>query len=442
VGPPGDGGTTSRAPTILLRASGFFTGEDRAINLGDAAQQIRAISELRRCFPGHRIIALGNSIKDHPLSASYVFSTDLPSYLGSNPRSTRDLLQLVARIGWIVLNAISLRAFKRAPVRQRSARRFLRQIADSDFVFFSGAGAFNQRYLYGVAGTWLLTALVARILNVPVVLMGQQIGPLKIDTVNKVLFRLSLGRALLIGCRDAESIPVSLALGLRDELVQLTGDEGAYLEPAPWEEGKVVLGKHGQSPGFIAVQFRIDGNCPMDRFLDEFATVIDRLALALGAPVLLIPMAYRGLNDDRAALTKLKAQLSCRSTFLECEDPALLKACLAHAALALGVANHFVVFSSSVGVPVVGFYATEYMRQKLQGAARASGSVTALDITVTEVSRIAEIALQKARDRSSCEHPPPFSATEPKGYWRWLSRLAGRGVIADCLDLQSIHDSR
>lgn len=421
--------TMARPPTIVLFASGFPMGEQRATNLGDAAQQLRALQLLREAFPGYGVVAWANSPEDAPLPGTPRFSRELAAFLRSaaDGRARRRLL--VASRALRLLGGAALHRL-RAPVPAWLGGGVIDELAGSAFVLFSGAGALNQRYLRSVGGLWLLAIALARIVGVPVVLLGQQVGPFSSAPLRALAGRV-LRKVAFLGCRDDESLTVCRAMAIPRAVCRFTGDEGAYLAPAPQADALRLLAAHGLAPGFFAVQLRFDANSPFEPHLAWFARVVDGVARRLDAQVALVPMAYRGAADDRAAAARLLPLLAAPAVRLECDDPALVKACLGHAAAALGVANHFVVFAASMGVPSAGVYATEYMRQKLQGAQRRMDGVVAVAAEQAPAEALAQRIAAMARDPGRCRGPARFTAVPPQGYWGWVARTRGKAVHDD-----------
>lgn len=423
---------TDRSNSVIICATGYLTGEQSATNLGDAAQQLRAMQVLGEILPNHFVVALANSSKEKPLSRlSYRFLTGLPAYLGTSPSTAVGKAVLVTKVVWIIINAFLKRLSGKSLMLPADLMNVLDQISRSRMLFLCGSGTINQKYLTGPAGLWILTAVVARIAKTPIVLLGQQIGPWKNTPFNRVLLQMAFGSALYVGCRDEESVKLARAMGLRSDALQFSGDEGAYLLPAPWQEGRRILDELGYQPGYIAVHFRIDGNSHFYEWLKWYAEIVDRIALDIGASVLFVPMAYRGPGDDRRAISELEKFTTCQATVLDCEDPAVLKAILAFASVSIGVANHFVAFAASVGVPTIGIHSTEYMRQKLEGAAKLYQQVKSLPVGEMDPEGVAALAKAMAKDRGTCDEMPSFTPGLPVGYWGWLDRLDEIGIATD-----------
>jgi SAM-dependent methyltransferase len=104
--------------------------------------------------------------------------------------------------------------------------------------------------------------------------------------------------------------------------------------------------------------------------------------------------------DDRSAAELVRRNLVVPSVAVTQElDAMTTKALLGQAALGVGTANHFCVFSASMNTPVIGVHATPYMEQKLVGLAElqpdrviavARGAAISPDGLVMEARRLVD----------------------------------------------------
>ena len=381
---------------------------------------------LKDRFPGHEIITMANSLSDGKLPISDGLDSNLVGYIGRPPAGIKRAGVLGLKVMWLIINAFILRVFRVTLIKHDGCRA-LRELDGAKFLFFAGSGTLNQVYVHGVGALWLLTMLLGRILGKPIILIGQQIGPFEHGVLVRIIGRV-LSIATYLGCRDQESVALASSLvGVRTQ-VRYSGDEGGYLPPASYLEGYSILNSVGVRPGFVAVHVRIDANCPFSPWLDRYAEIIDLVARTLGRQVLLVPMAYRGDHDDRVALRLLSSIMRTSCVLLECESPKLTKACLAHAALGIGVANHFVIFAASVGVPCISIHASEYMRQKLEGASGRFQHVRAYPVEGLQGETLLAECVGLAKPSVACEKPESFDPQLPEGYWDWLAALQESGV--------------
>ena len=126
------------------------------------------------------------------------------------------------------------------------------------------------------------------------------------------------------------------------------------------------------SPGaFIAAQFRFGVSVGWEeKDAPRIAAVLSTLSRRVGLPILFVPCMIGRSRDDRYAARTIQAYLDVQGSVLEdVLDAQTTKAILGEAAVGIGTANHFCVFTASMGRPAVGLYASRYMQQKLAGLA-------------------------------------------------------------------------
>lgn len=411
---------------IFVITSGYINAKTGASNLGDVAQGKRSLLLMRALFPSYDLSSLANSLTDKSILSGVDVRHDLPTYLGSSPSNIAEKFIFLVKLLLIVFDAVLLRLCLPALFTSRAVRIFLSEYSRASFLFIAGSGTINQKYLKRTGGLWLFTAFLARILGVPVVAVGQQVGPFNKTLVNKWLLRLAFGKALYFGCRDHESVALLQEVGIRKSIVNFSGDEGAYLPSDETDRADEIIKALDCENGFLAVHFRLDGNCLFEHHVRCYADKVNGLANALGKPVLFIPMAYHGEGDERSAINKIRRLLTVPSAIIDCEDPALLKACLQQAVGAIGVANHFVVFCASIGVPTMAIYSTSYMKQKLLGAEQAYPYIKAIDINDLGSADLPEL-MCAARSHVTITDKTAYQRL-PADYWLWANRLEAVGI--------------
>lgn len=414
---------TRRIPlTALFVASGFRFLPTEGVNLGDVAQFAHGIELLRAECPDRAITAIAHSLNDESVFPDIGFSNLVARYLlgTTGSKAARSVFLVVRSIGLITAATLVRLG---VPARWFGARvsDIIEEFEGASVVFFSGAGAFNSRYLKGPVGIWVLIVHIASRLGVPVVMVGQQIGPLD-SWWSRRTIGSALRRTQFVGVRDHASEQLALELGVPRERVVFTGDEGLYLDPASKAVSDAYLRTRGISPGFVAVHFRVDRNCPFEEDIEHLRFMLQGIHALTGKLLLFVPMSYASGGDDRESHRRLAAGMTAPMHLVEdAEDARLTKAILGEASLAIGVANHFCIFAASGGVPTVGVYKTPYMRQKLEGIARECEHVVAMSADTladpVEVAR-AVVAHGGATDRARF-----VRATPPPGYLDWRALL-------------------
>jgi polysaccharide pyruvyl transferase WcaK-like protein len=274
-----------------------------------------------------------------------------------------------------VWNANRLARGQRTLWLSQDGTEAMRELQDADGLVVSGAGAFNDRFANHVGLVWGIIMRSVAAFGKPVVVSGQQIGPLNRFVCRRVT-RWALQVARVVGVRDPISIDVAKALGIPSDRIVLTGDDAWGLEPSGEEEAARVLSRYEISGRFIVAQIRLDPATdlkPQDA--PKLASMLDKLAEMLELPVVFVRMYYATHNDDAVSAKQVQSFMTRQSVIIDEElSPALTKAVLKSAALAVGISYHFCIFAVSAGTPTLGLHRSAYMNHKLDGISQMWGS--------------------------------------------------------------------
>jgi glycosyltransferase involved in cell wall biosynthesis/polysaccharide pyruvyl transferase WcaK-like protein len=383
----GDDDGPSTYPSSLLMTAGAFTVDGRT-NLGDAAQANEALRRLSERFPFHRVTVVANSVKDvqdENLKPDDTFARFITDRRGKGlVRYVPRHLSALVRAGRLIMRA--RRGDGRSGKRPDAVDDALTHLRGHQALYMSGAGAWNDHYMSGVTALWSSLILTMHALGKPIVLNGQQIGPLK-KPWNRFVAGRALGCADVVGVRDIESAHCARRLGVPHERIILTGDEAWGLVPAPEAAAEAELLRRGLRGRFIAVQARLDETTGWTHSdLKLLGGALDEAASKLDLPVLLMSnMHSPDGSGDLVAGRFLSRQISATTRVIESRlSAAETKAILARAEIAVGVSNHFCVFAASSGTPVVAVYRSGYLGQKVRGLETLHpGRVHALDFRLS-----------------------------------------------------------
>jgi polysaccharide pyruvyl transferase WcaK-like protein len=358
--------------TILLLASGFRYARRSSINLGDIAQQQATVERIQERFPRARILAVANSVNDVPSIPGVDISYALVRFLtsGGGGRGFLKMFIVALRSVQLLWNARRLRAGGRPVALGSTGENALRVIADADGLVLSGAGAFNDYFGASRAAIWALVMRVAVALGKPVVVSGQQIGPLS-KWLPRAIAGWGLRAASVVGVRDPISARKAVELGILPSKVVLTGDDAWDLKAADLTEVVSILRKNGISEKFVSAQVRFDRATQWTSAdAPNLAKLIDYLCTLSDAPALFVRTHYASDQDDLDAAKAVQAHMKSDSYLMEDElSPAQTKALLAAARAGIGVSYHFCVFSCSSRINTFGLYRSPYMEQKMLGLA-------------------------------------------------------------------------
>lgn len=360
---------------ILILASGYLRTDLNSVNLGDTAQLENALEQLRTHLDNPRLLCVANSSKDEGIIRGVPVSHRVAGYIAGRARSQGWSPLVPRRLGNAVRALLLLWNARRSGrgkslwLLSRSGREALEELIDADALYITGAGTLNDRYATSVGALWCVLMRAASLLGKPVVLSGQQIGPLR-NRAARFLAAWGLRSAEFVGVREPASFDEARKLIPRTRLV-LTGDDAWDLPPAPIDKARRVLRAAGVPEPFIAANIRFDAATGWSHGdVSRFAQVLDRLGDKYELPVVFVRLLY-GNNDDYQSARLIQSQMHENSFLIEEEmGGQLTKAVLSIARCAVGVSYHFCVFALSAGTPTVGIYRTEYMEHKFRGLIR------------------------------------------------------------------------
>ena len=415
----------------LLFTGGYRYKKNNGINVGDIAQFENAILLLKGSMPNIEITAVAHSLSDECVDESIPLSQALSAYVWGNKNKTIiGRIAIVMRSLLLLLNAKRVVKGKKSSFLNAKGIQALEEINNADFLFYSGAGALNSMYLIGPVYIWTIAMLLARRLNIPCILLGQQIGPLN-TRLSRWMFKVALNGAAFVGVRDQFSHQLVSELGVDQKKLRLTGDEGLYLPPGDRGKAEEFLDKLNIPRDYIAVQFRLDSNCPFHERVEDFARLYSGVAKALQKPLVFIPFSYADTGSDRETHKLISEKIDAPYFLLDLGGQAqFTKAILSMASLAIGVANHFCAFAASVGVPTVGIHNTPYMRQKLDGLKQGHQHVISLPLSeLSDMVKLLERIVLHASENAQTGLRDSYKQ-RPDGYWEWLDRLEDIGIFS------------
>jgi polysaccharide pyruvyl transferase WcaK-like protein len=350
----------------LLLLSGGVGSPEGSVNLGDLAQLEAVLQRLRALDPGREPVLCPNSLRER-----------LPEHL----RGCLSLDQGIRRV--LIPSRLrgAMRLAAAAALPPRRWPRWLRSVAEQlesyAGLLATGAGLFTDPYVMGVGIFWGALFRLARHVGVPAAASGQQVGPLsRSDT--RVAARWALRNLRLLGVRDPLSLADAQRLLRGRPPAVLSGDDAWDLVPDRRTAAE-IRAKLGLGDRYIVWQVRFGtaaGITPAH--IGELARALDALAQILKADLVLVPLYLGAPRDDLWAGAQVIRRLRGTSAVLTDERrPSVVKGLMSEAALALGCANHFVVFAASAGVPTVALFETAYMRRKLEGLAAVAPGLVA-----------------------------------------------------------------
>lgn len=408
---------------VLILSGGHKYIKTNGINVGDVAQLEHALHLIHTKLPGSTPTLLAHSINDCSPLHSLDYSQKLVSYLLKPPYiRVAGYLRIISRATVLLIAARYLGSDTTTKVTSWRSAEVLQEFREAVALIVTGSGTLNDHYLKGPAFVWAIAILCAKAAGIPVILLGQQIGPLR-GFLSRNLIGAALRRVDFLGVRDHQSIDIATSIGVAAHKIHYTGDEGQYLPPANEIVAKNALAELRIMQPFIAAHFRRDHNCPFHNQITDFASTLNLLSEKLGAIVVFIPFSYADNDDDREACRLVSAHLTVPNVIFDNGgNAAVTKGVIASAELAIGVANHFCVFAASVGVPTIGLYGTEYMKQKLLGISQVHHHVIACPFSAVleQIQFLAMIRSAFANTKGDPDRAAVWDV-KPSGYYDWLN---------------------
>lgn len=263
------------------------------------------------------------------------------------------------------------------------AKDILNELANADLLFNNGGGNINS-LLPDELYKQTLTILAASILEVPVILSAQTIGPIT-KKFHAFVVKKALNRADTLTFRDSGISQRRVrTIGVINPKMQDTADDAISLSYLTKDEAKkFIIENNGEKwlnlSADITVAMNMNGylkamgKSNINEFSSEvnlLVEVADRLVEKYKAKILLIPTDYASSSDDRPLLRQIKNQMKYNERALVIKkeyDGIQLKSLVGIADIAIGARYHFSVFATSMGVPCIGLANGIYQKTKFKG---------------------------------------------------------------------------
>ena len=368
-------------------------------NVGDSAQMLSTIERLERIIPACEVIvakmytvddgSLWGGRESAPSLHLYICRphgiitnviSNLLTRLRAKGLATALLtIMYMVRASLILAAAACQQIFKKLPLINAQARAAIQAIRSCDVVYCSGGGNLNDIWLSAELLPRVVTYRVAALLNKPVIISGQGIGPLH-SRLGRCLLRWGMRHASFIGCRDAkESSKLLLELGVKKSLVQSLGDDAMDLRTADIQRVREIFAQEGlpvDSRPLLAVHVRLHNFRQdfRDIGIPFLAELLDCLIEKIGFWILFIPISYWNrkvfegdLGDAFEVYAKMKRRDKVSFLCREKYSPPELKGVVSSCKMLIGFSYHSWIFALTSGVPAFGIFKGEYFSMKSKG---------------------------------------------------------------------------
>jgi polysaccharide pyruvyl transferase WcaK-like protein len=352
---------STKVPRILV--IGDIAGADD-YHVGDEAMVDANLSRIRSHIPNVQFTLVS---RNPPYSAQ-LYGAEAIEPIGFAPIGTDSDAKNFARLNQVIKLAEQKAAGHEFDQAETSITQMVDAIFNVDGVLISGGG--------NLSSTWPQhlferTALIyiASLLNKPVAISGQTIGP-SLDDEHALLIARTLPLINLLGTRELDSMRLALSLGISPIKVEYQVDDAMHLRPEAPENAAEIL----KQPYVAVTLHTFAASQEEDQALAVLANQLDRIADQTGLHLVFIP--HVGQDESGTAFSDLRVgkrlagllKNHIRMTVLDIENARRVVWWTQHAAMVISTRYHPLVFGLSGGVPCLAIYTDEYTRIKLQGA--------------------------------------------------------------------------
>ena len=243
-------------------------------------------------------------------------------------------------------------------------------LRECDGLVVSGGGNMSSTWPEKIAER---VALIeeARQAGLPVVVVGQTIGPALTDDQRRLLGQ-ALPYASWVGVREEPSATLARHLGVPADSLHRQLDDAFFSEPQVVIDERADTLRDAAKP-WILVTIDASYAAPeKEKSLRVLASQLDGIAESLQATLFFVPhVGGADLPDEQCDLTVGRALAALMRTplvLLDTWQPREARWLAGEAAMVISTRYHPLVFATAAGVPALGIYSDEYTRTKLRGA--------------------------------------------------------------------------
>lgn len=268
----------------------------------------------------------------------------------------------------------------------KNGRIFLDELYTSDILFNVGGGNLNS-IMPGELYKKCFTYWAANILNKPIIISGQTIGPFN-NKIDELFAKFALNKVDLITFRDDNiSLKRIKQIGVTKPIMKDTADDAVNLPVLSKDKSiKVLFNEVGEnwidlSNDFFLVMnlkgsmrvFQEGGKeVSLENEINLLANVADYMVDKYNAKVVFLPTDYCEDVDDRVIHRLIYEQIKNKKNvkLIEGEyDDLTLKGMIGLTDFAVGARYHYCIFAATMYVPFLGLASGIYQRTKLRGLA-------------------------------------------------------------------------
>ena len=272
----------------------------------------------------------------------------------------------------------------------KTARAALDEISSADAIINVGGGNINS-VIPGELYKKCTTYIIAHLLNKPVFLSGQTMGPYY-GLISKFYARYAINKVKMITFRDKDVSKIRLnQLGVNrpemfdaaDDSISLKGIDSAKARTLLEKETNIPFDKL-KSKLIVVLNMKAslnifkgkDRSSDLNSEIELMAIIADKLIENYSANVILLPTDFSDAVDDRVPHKQIYEKITHKDSAYMVTGQYIddeLIGMIACADVAIGARYHFNVFAALKFIPFLGIASGIYQRTKLQGLANLCG---------------------------------------------------------------------
>lgn len=242
----------------------------------------------------------------------------------------------------------------------------LQEYYNSDVIINTGGDALTDDY--NASLMHLSNLLFAVLLNKPVIICAESIGPFK-STFNRFIARYTLNRVDLITLREEHSLKHLQKLGINKPQIYVTADVAFILEPVSNQRIQEILAKEeikknrpliGISVSKIISSYGFSDQKSEKRKYEEYiklmATIVDYSIENYNVTIVFVPHVILPWSDDRLVADDIYGLLKNKKNVVSIKNeytPEELKGVIGQCDLFIGARMHACIASTSMLVPTI-----------------------------------------------------------------------------------------
>lgn len=340
-------------------------------HVGDEAMLEANLTLLRLLIPGVTFTLVS---KD-PNWSSQHYGERTISYVGFPPPSKGTHDDRDALLSELLSNARRwLQTGRLSP--EDAGASTIAAVAQANGVIISGGGNLCSSWPEHIYERVALSG-IARILQKPVFILGQTLGP-QLDGQEQQLLANEIPSARLVGVREAASASTAASLGAEPDDILPQLDDAIFLPP-PSDLNRVQTLLDGFRKPWIAVTFHPFINPDENpEAMNNLARQLRAVAGTVEGHLVFVPheakpgqqiMSDVGFGQRLAELLRPDVEMSVLDV-LQAREARYV---LSQASMVVSTRYHPIVFGLSWGIPCLGIFMDKYTKIKLQGALAHAG---------------------------------------------------------------------